>query len=94
MTSNNTSGHQQLANSKAVNAELYGLAVGLADSAARSDIECMCEARQIGWRRLIPEREEYADEVTRAIRYLELRESSGDPMPYRVVRDSDKVRFE
>lgn len=29
-----------------------------------------------------------------ASNYLELREASGDPMPYKVVRDGDKVRFD
>jgi len=31
---------------------------------------------------------------SRALRYLELREASGEPMPYKVVRDGDKVRFD
>jgi len=29
-----------------------------------------------------------------ASNYLELREASGEPMPYKVVREGDKVRFE
>lgn len=82
--------------SKTVNAELYGLAVELADSAARSDIECLCvrTGADRGAFRLVADDDEYAAEVARAVRYLAMREASGEPMPYKVVRDGDKVRFE
>ena len=64
--------------SKVVNAELYGLAIKFADPAVR------LAAVWPGTIRTKPE----------LLRYFELREQSGDPLPYKVVRDGDKVRFE
>lgn len=82
---------------KVVNAELYGLAVELADSAARSDIECLCDFGEeaVGvWYFLTGHGPEFAKDITRAARYLSLREQYGEPMPYKVVREGDRVRFE
>ena len=81
---------------KLIDSELYDLAIALADSAARSDIECMCVrtgADRASYR-LQAGRDDEADDVARAVRYLELREASGEPMPYKIIRDGDKVRFE
>lgn len=83
--------------SKTVNAELYGLAVELADSAARSDIECLCDFNEEAvctWYFLNGSGQEYAEDISRAARYISLREASGEPMPYKVVREGDRVRFE
>lgn len=68
---------------KTVNAELYGLAVKLADEQAREEITQHFECDS-----------GHYYECPKALRYLSLREASGEPMPYRVVRDGDKVRFE
>ena len=84
--------------SKTVNAELYDLAIALADSAARSDIECLCDVpngkESYRWRLLSSVDDDDASTIAGALRYLSLREASGEPMPYKVVRDGDKVRFE
>lgn len=75
--------------------ELYELAIALADSAARSDIECM--ALQVdGWYEPVAayNNDEEIAGVATALRYISLREASGETMPYKVVRDGDKVRFE
>ena len=68
--------------SKVVNAELYGLAVELADWTAKHRLELAGLNQPL-----------YRIERN-SLRYLELREASGEPMPYKVVRDGDKVRFE
>lgn len=82
---------------KLIDSELYDLAIALADSAARSDIECLCDFGEeaVGvWYFLTGHGPEFGKDISRAARYLELREQSGDPLPYKVVRDGDKVRFE
>lgn len=80
---------------KLIDSELYDLAVALADSAARSDIECICvrDVPIAGYKLSAVGSEDSAD-LARAVRYLELREASGDPLPYKIIRDGDKVRFE
>lgn len=69
--------------SKTVNAELYGLAVELADFRAKQFAEVSSDP--------IMRESKYCKD---ALRYLSLREASGEPMPYKVVRDGDRVRFE
>ena len=80
---------------KTVNAELYGLAVKLSDMAAFSVITAHCPYWGLdgtyGAHATYPEA---VKSVQEALRYLELRAASGDPMPYKDVRDGDKVRFE
>lgn len=81
---------------KLIDTELYDLAIALADSAARSDIECLCVrtgADRMAYR-LQAEDDAHMQDVAHAARYLELREISGEPMPYKVIRDGYKVRFE
>lgn len=88
-----------LENSKVVNSELYGLAIPLADHRAARVFFEICP--------IVYENGKWWYDVDRlskdslirlnfmpALRYLELREASGEPMPYKVVRDGDKVRFE
>ena len=70
--------------SKTVNAELYGLAVELADKLLRI----------VPYDGLHGSLVFTKDDVKDAFRYLSLREASGDPLPYKVVREGDKVRFE
>lgn len=82
--------------SKTVNAELYGLAVELADTYARDGVELCCDVSPDGQsylRNSYPSGY-YGKRAEQALRYLSLREASGEPMPYRVVLDGDKVRFE
>lgn len=79
---------------KLIDTELYGLAIALADSAARSDIETMCVMTWPKGNKIEAVCDEDAADVARAHRYLELREQSGEPLPYKVIRDGDKVRFE
>lgn len=80
---------------KIIDTELYDLAIALADSAARSDIECLCVRTGADRRTYTTDAVRNADkpEVAMAARYLSLREASGEPMPYKVIRDGDKVRF-
>lgn len=80
---------------KMIDSELYDLAVALADSAARSDIECICVRDWLtGGHELGSVDIRYSADLASALRYLELREASGDPLPYKIIRDGDKVRFE
>ncbi len=79
--------------SKTVNAELYGLAIELCDRYMRSEIESLCVNTGSTGFKLEARKPWYQDEVNEAVRYISLREASGDPMPYKVIRDGDKVRF-
>ena len=79
--------------SKTVNAELYDLAISLMDLVARNRIVGLAARDGLSF---LPysHYEEHTQAVLDAQKYLSLREASGDPMPYKVVRDGDKVRFE
>ena len=69
--------------SKTVNAELYELAIALADFRAN-------QFAKVSSDQIMRESKSCKD----ALRYLSLREASGEPMPYKVIRDGDKVRFD
>lgn len=81
---------------KVVNAELYGLAVKFADLYAKNEIRTLGTWSGENWRLVKPffDCKEFNDRLKIAFNYLELREASGEPMPYKVVRDGDKVRFD
>jgi len=84
--------------SKTVNAELYRLAIELCDRYMRSEIESLCVNTGSTGFKLEARKPWYQDEVIEAVRYISLREASaqagGEPMPYKIIREGDRVRFE
>lgn len=78
---------------KMVDTELYDLAIALADQKAKEELPFWLRCDD-GFYLVDEYTIKHNDFIKAAHRYLELREASGEPMPYKIVRDGNKVRFE